>query len=52
MENWVVSERDSRGRALKSLSDILKGKQGRLDNIYLENVSIILVVQLLLLVQN
>lgn len=25
----VVSEKDSRGRALKSLSDILKGKQGR-----------------------
>jgi DNA-directed RNA polymerase beta' subunit len=28
-KSGVVSEKDSRGRALKSLSDILKGKQGR-----------------------
>nr|ALO21044.1 beta' subunit of RNA polymerase [Lobochlamys segnis] len=28
-KSGVVSERDSRGRLLKSLSDILKGKQGR-----------------------
>lgn len=28
-KSGVVSEKDARGRALKSLSDILKGKQGR-----------------------
>ena len=28
-KSGVISEKDSRGRALKSLSDILKGKQGR-----------------------
>ena len=28
-KSGVVTEKDSRGRALKSLSDILKGKQGR-----------------------
>ena len=28
-KSGVVSEKDSRGRALKSLSDVLKGKQGR-----------------------
>ena len=42
----------SGNRALKSLSDMLKGKQGRFRQTFLEKESIIRVDQSLLLVQN